>query len=50
MSEFLGHKLRDLVSYPEEFIKKIVVSKSDYFFFKKQEEKSQTEESESDSD
>lgn len=37
MKELEGHKLRDLVMYPEEYIKKINIGKSEYSYFKKQE-------------
>lgn len=37
----MGHKLRDLLAYPEALQKKISITKSDYLYFKKQEEVSE---------
>lgn len=49
INEFLGHRLRDLISYPEELLKKIVINKADYLYHKKQEETSDKD-SDNDSD
>lgn len=35
---FLGHKLRDIISYPESVNKKLVLSKTDYLLSKKDTE------------
>ena len=34
MDEFLGHKLRDLLAYPQALIRKISINKNDYLYYK----------------
>jgi hypothetical protein len=47
MDEFLGHKLRDMLAYPESLYKKLVFNKSDYLYYKKADGTSVTESSQS---
>lgn len=50
MGEFLGHRLRDLLAYPEALIKKIVINKGDYLYYKTTEENSESKQNETNSD
>lgn len=48
--EFLGHKLRDLLAYPEALIKKIIINKGDYLYYKASEENSESKQNDTNSD